>query len=244
MQESGPTAFDMEELEQCKHWSGYLFVHSCPFSQSIFWYGCGCYQWQQEDHQYDSCGKCIAPSELHTLELRPPLEIPEKMAAMINIQTTAKIIEDFNVFNLLCWRETSQSCMLNNRLSPCQILISTCASGSLKKILKLENWFNFMMYSESLARLPSALKVFISMITLFYTFIPLESPRKLSFKYNIKKQITNFSSSKGILNFSNVGQFWIWLPLWHVTRQRYKIIFCQSWVRTNQFLCLNEKFHF
>ena len=70
-----------------------------------------------------------------------------------------------------------------------------------KKILKLENGFNFMMYSESLARLPSALKVFISMMTLFCTLIPSESCKKLSLKYNTKRQIANFSLTKGILNF-------------------------------------------
>ena len=30
----------------------------------------------------------------------------------------------------------------------------------------------------------------------------------------------------------------------HVTRRSYKITFCESWARTNQFLRLNEKFHF
>ena len=39
----------------------------------------------------------------------------------------------FNVFISLYWRETAQSCILNNILSPCQILFSTWASGSLKK---------------------------------------------------------------------------------------------------------------
>ena len=57
------------------------------------------------------------------------------------------------------------------------------------------------MYSESLTRLPSALKVFISMMTLFCTLIPSESCKKLSLKYNTKRKITNFSSTKGILNF-------------------------------------------
>ena len=32
------------------------------------------------------------PSELHILELRPPPEIPERMAATVNTQTTANII--------------------------------------------------------------------------------------------------------------------------------------------------------
>ena len=67
----------------------------------------------------------------------------------------------------------------------------------------------------------------------------------LSLKYNTKKH-HKFLLNKRILSFLTWVnfEFATIAILQHVTRRSCKIIFCESTVRRNQFLCLNENFTF